>query len=84
MFNLAAIKVDQSLIVLSKNHLPLCQGINLSGGQKQRVALARAVYQNNDVYLLDDPLAAVDAHVSAHLFDKVIGPNGLLKQKVRF
>ena len=58
------------------------KGINLSGGQKQRVALARAVYQNNDVYLLDDPLAAVDAHVSAHLFDKVIGPNGLLKYKV--
>ena len=58
------------------------QGINLSGGQKQRVALARAVYQNNDIYLLDDPLAAVDAHVSAHLFDKVIGPNGLLKYKV--
>ena len=40
------------------------------------------MYQNNDVYLLDDPLAAVDAHVSAHLFDKVIGPNGLLKYKV--
>ena len=58
------------------------QGINLSGGQKQRVALARAVYQNNDIYLLDDPLAAVDAHVSAHLFDKVIGPTGLLKHKV--
>ena len=58
------------------------KGINLSGGQKQRVALARAVYQNNDVYLLDDPLAAVDAHVSAHLFDKVIGPNGLLRYKV--
>ena len=56
----------------------------MSGGQKQRVALARAVYHNNDVYLLDDPLAAVDAHVSAHLFDKVIGPNGLLKYKVCF
>ena len=62
----------------------LPQGINLSGGQKQRVALARAVYHNNDVYLLDDPLAAVDAHVSAHLFDKVIGPSGLLKLKVCF
>ena len=46
------------------------------------MALARAVYQNKDVYLLDDPLAAVDAHVSAHLFDKVIGPHGILKDKV--
>lgn len=58
------------------------QGINLSGGQKQRVSLARAVYQNADIYLLDDPLSAVDSHVGKHLFDEVIGPNGLLKDKV--
>ena len=58
------------------------QGINLSGGQKQRVSLARGVYQNNDIYLLDDPLSAVDAHVGKHIFDKVIGPKGLLKRKV--
>ena len=54
----------------------------MSGGQKQRVASARAVYHNSDIYLLDDPLAAVDAHVSQHLFERVIGPSGLLKKKV--
>ena len=59
------------------------QGINLSGGQKQRISLARAVYNNADVYLLDDPLSAVDTHVGKHIFNNVIGPNGLLKNKTR-
>lgn len=58
------------------------KGVNLSGGQKQRVSLARAVYCDRDVYLLDDPLSAVDAHVGKHIFDQVIGPLGLLKDKV--
>ena len=59
------------------------RGISLSGGQKQRVSLARAVYSQADVYLLDDPLAAVDAHVGHHLFQQVIGPEGLLATKTR-
>ncbi|KAG6453080.1 multidrug resistance-associated protein 1 isoform X1 [Manduca sexta] len=59
------------------------KGINLSGGQKQRVSLARAVYYDADNYFLDDPLSAVDSHVGKHIFDKVIGPNGLLKSKTR-
>uniref|UniRef100_A0A9J8BTP6 Uncharacterized protein n=1 Tax=Cyprinus carpio carpio TaxID=630221 RepID=A0A9J8BTP6_CYPCA len=59
------------------------KGINLSGGQKQRVSLARAVYSSADVYLLDDPLSAVDSHVGKHLFERVIGPKGLLKDKTR-
>lgn len=59
------------------------KGINLSGGQKQRVSLARAAYSQSDIYLLDDPLSAVDSHVGKHLFEKVIGPNGILKNKTR-
>ncbi|XP_015781053.1 multidrug resistance-associated protein 1-like [Tetranychus urticae] len=59
------------------------KGINVSGGQKQRISIARAVYSNSDIYLFDDPLSAVDAHVAKHLFDQVIGPKGMLKNKTR-
>jgi ATP-binding cassette subfamily C (CFTR/MRP) protein 1 len=59
------------------------RGINLSGGQKQRVALARAAYQDADIYLLDDPLSAVDAHVDQHLWERLVGPEGLLNDKTR-
>ena len=58
------------------------RGSSLSGGQKARVSLARAVYREAGLYLLDDPLSAVDAHVGRHLFDQCIGRRGYLgKQK---
>ncbi|KAM9999110.1 hypothetical protein ACTFIZ_002674 [Dictyostelium cf. discoideum] len=55
------------------------RGINLSGGQKQRVSIARAVYSDADVYILDDPLSAVDSHVGKHLFHKCF--KGILSNK---
>ncbi|KAG8093912.1 hypothetical protein GUJ93_ZPchr0012g18779 [Zizania palustris] len=48
------------------------RGVNLSGGQKQRVQLARALYQNADIYLLDDPFSAVDAHTASSLFNEYV------------
>ena len=49
------------------------RGVTLSGGQKARVSLARALYADADVYLLDDVLSAVDAHVGRHLVDQALG-----------
>jgi ABC-type multidrug transport system fused ATPase/permease subunit len=59
------------------------RGVTLSGGQKQRISLARAVYSGADIVVLDDPLSAVDAHVGRHLFQHVIGENGMLTGKTR-
>ena len=57
------------------------RGISLSGGQKARVSLARALYIEADIYLLDDPLSAVDTHVGRHLFNEAI--NSFLSTKIR-
>lgn len=59
------------------------RGVSLSGGQKARVALARAVYARADVYIMDDPLAAVDEHVGKHLVDNVLGSTGVLASKTK-
>ena len=57
------------------------RGVSLSGGQKARINLARTLYVDADIYLLDDPLSAVDTHVGRHLFDQAI--NTFLKGKIR-
>ncbi|KAJ2679879.1 Multidrug resistance-associated protein 1 [Coemansia spiralis] len=59
------------------------RGINISGGQRARLALARAIYSRADIYVLDDPLSAVDAHVKRHILDHVIMDSGLLAGKLR-
>nr|QJQ50001.1 ABC transporter family C protein ABCC2 [Ostrinia furnacalis] len=55
------------------------RGVSLSGGQRARINLARAVYRDADIYLLDDPLSAVDANVGRLLFDNCI--RGLLRER---
>ncbi|CAF4314067.1 unnamed protein product, partial [Didymodactylos carnosus] len=59
------------------------KGVNLSGGQRARVSLARAIYDKADIYLFDDPLAAVDSTVAQSIFEDCIGPDGFLKTKSR-
>uniref|UniRef100_A0AAQ6AGQ7 Multidrug resistance-associated protein 4 n=1 Tax=Amphiprion ocellaris TaxID=80972 RepID=A0AAQ6AGQ7_AMPOC len=76
-----ALKRDLQLLPDGDQMLIGDRGATLSGGQKARVNLARAVYQDADIYLLDDPLSAVDAEVGRHLFEQCIC--GLLKNKPR-
>lgn len=56
------------------------RGASLSGGQKARISLARAVYRETSIYLLDDPLSAVDTHVGRHLFDQCM--RGFLREHI--
>ncbi|KAH8394539.1 hypothetical protein KR215_004307 [Drosophila sulfurigaster] len=56
------------------------RGASLSGGQKARISLARSVYRKADIYLLDDPLSAVDTHVGRHLFDQCM--RGYLRNEI--
>ncbi|KAK7893415.1 hypothetical protein WMY93_022567 [Mugilogobius chulae] len=74
-----ALKRDMELLPDGDLTLIGDRGATLSGGQKARVNLARTVYQDADIYLLDDPLSAVDAEVGKYLFDHCI--RGLLKNK---
>jgi len=69
-------------ILINKDETEIGEkGVNLSGGQKARVSLARALYKNSDIYLLDDPLSAVDAHVGSFILKECFV--GYLKDKTR-
>ncbi|XP_025405411.1 probable multidrug resistance-associated protein lethal(2)03659 isoform X2 [Sipha flava] len=77
--NVCALQSDFEQFPYSDKTIVGERGINLSGGQKARINLARAIYKKADIYLLDDPLSAVDSKVSRHLFEKCI--KDYLKQK---
>lgn len=74
--------LERDLQLLPYADLTWCgeNGISLSGGQKARVNLARAIYRRADIYLLDDPLSAVDSVVGKHIFDNCI--KDYLKDKI--
>ncbi|XP_068864472.1 ATP-binding cassette sub-family C member 4 isoform X2 [Aphelocoma coerulescens] len=72
VLKVCALKKDLELLANGDLTVIGDRGATLSGGQKARVNLARAVYQDADIYLLDDPLSAVDAEVGRHLFEKCI------------
>nr|QEY08338.1 ATP-binding cassette sub-family C member 5 [Crocus sativus] len=67
-----SLKKDLELLAHGDQTIIGDRGINLSGGQKQRVQLARALYQDADIYLLDDPFSAVDAQTGSELFKEYI------------
>lgn len=72
VIQVCALHKDIELFPLGRDTLVGERGISLSGGQKARVNLARALYFDADVYLLDDPLSAVDASVAKHIFEQCI------------
>ncbi|XP_034236432.1 probable multidrug resistance-associated protein lethal(2)03659 [Thrips palmi] len=72
VINVCALKADIAMFPQGDRTIVGEKGVSLSGGQRARINLARALYRQADIYLLDDPLSAVDAHVSAHLFHDCI------------
>ncbi|XP_043503586.1 probable multidrug resistance-associated protein lethal(2)03659 isoform X2 [Polistes fuscatus] len=66
------LKRDFSLLPFGDKTIVGERGVSLSGGQRARINLARAVYAESDIYLFDDPLSAVDAHVGKHMFEECI------------
>lgn len=75
-----ALKRDFELLPYGDASIVGERGVSLSGGQRARVSLARAIYRQADIYILDDPLSAVDTHVGKHIFEKCI--RHFLKDKV--
>ncbi|KAF9204160.1 Canalicular multispecific organic anion transporter 1, partial [Podila verticillata] len=72
VINACALAPDLKMLIHGDETLIGEKGVNLSGGQQQRISIARAVYANADVYIFDDPLSAVDAHVDRHIFEEAV------------
>jgi ABC-type multidrug transport system fused ATPase/permease subunit len=82
-----ACALDKDIELMANGELTMIaeRGSTLSGGQKQRISLARGVYRQHvsSIFIFDSPLSALDSNVSQHVYQHVLGPNGLLKNKTR-
>lgn len=80
-----ACELEEDILNLPQNHEFLIEqnGSNISGGQNQRLALARAAYSRSDIYVLDNPLSAVDRKTANLIYRKLLGPNGILNNSTR-
>lgn len=72
VLNVCALRKDLKQLPHGDQTLVGDKGVSLSGGQKARVNLARAVYRQADIYILDDPLSSVDAHIGNFIFEECI------------
>ncbi len=71
IINVCSLTEDLEMLSNGKDTFIGEKGVNLSGGQRARISLARALYSDADIYLLDDPLSAVDASVARHLYNEL-------------
>jgi ATP-binding cassette subfamily C (CFTR/MRP) protein 4 len=70
IINVCSLREDLDILPNGRKTFIGEKGVNLSGGQRARISLARALYSDADIYLLDDPLSAVDANVARHLYNE--------------
>ena len=80
--SMSQLKADLELLPEREKTVVGEKGVTLSGGQRARLSLARAIYADADIYLLDDPLSAVDSKVAKKIFWQCIRPLSQIKTVV--